>query len=255
MTFGLAGRILTELAALRPDAALTLGGVGDPTSHPEMVRIVRHAKKVGIGAVHIRTDLVCDPAQLDAILESGADIISVDLMAHTQETYRTLMGADFYSQVRTNLEHLISRRASRTNPGGLPTPWIVPRITRCDAVYAEIEDFYDHWLLTAGAAVIDPLPHAIPGERIEPLPIPSIAASRLGRDSLTILSDGTVAPSPTDLSGDRPIGDLSKEHLADVWRRFESRHGRPPAQQIEPAPLRSLVHAGASRVARIDVGL
>lgn len=252
MTFGLAGRILTELAALRPDAALTLAGAGDPISHPELTRIIRHAKKVGIGAVHVRTDLVCDTTQLDALLESAVDVISIDLMANSAETYRTLMGADFYAQVRSNLEHLLARRASRPNSGGLPTPWVIPRITRCDTVYAELEDFYDHWLLTAGAAVIDPLPHAIPGERIEPLPIPSIAATRLSRGTLTILSDGTVAAHHNDLSGDRPIGDLNKEHLADIWRRLES---RTPSQQIEPSPLRSLVHAGASRVAQIDVGL
>lgn len=257
MAFGLAGRILTEFAQLRPDAALTIAGAGDPISHPEIIRIIRHAKRTGIAAVHVRTDLVCDTEQIDALLDSGVDVISIDLMAHSAETYRLLMGADFYAQVRANLEHLIARRATRPNAGGLPTPWIVPRITRCDAAYSEIESFYDHWLLTAGAAVIDPLPRVIAGERIEPLPIPSAAAGRLHHGVITVLSDGAVPSNAQDLSGDRPAGDLSKEHLADVWPRLESRHHRPhgSTQQIEPTPLRPLAHAGAFRAANIEAGL
>ena len=56
--------------------------------------------------------------------------------------------------------------------------WVVPRITRCDAVYEEIEAFYDHWLMQAGAAVIDPLPVPMPGQRIAPLPLPACVRAR-----------------------------------------------------------------------------
>src|SRR5690606_888365 len=59
-----------------------------------------------------------------------------------------------------------------------PERWIVPRITRCDDTYTEIEGFYDHWLNILGHAVIDPLPRAIEGQRIAPLRVPTIATHR-----------------------------------------------------------------------------
>jgi hypothetical protein len=75
---------------------------------------------------------------------------------------------------------------------GMPSAWIVPRATRRDLVYEELEDFYVRGLLTAGTSVIDPLPHAIPGERIEPLPRPANVVSRLRTSTLVVDIDGTV---------------------------------------------------------------
>lgn len=261
LPLSLAGRLLSELGHARPDAALTLYGAGDPVLHPDLVKIVSHAKKVGIAGVHIRTDLLCDEDRLDDLLHCGADVISVDLMAGSAATYQKLMGVDQFDRVRKNLEVLIERRSRRQ--AGIPVPWIVPRLTRCDAVYEEIEAFYDHWLLAAGAAVIDPLPMPIPGDRIEPLPLPTPAARRMAESSMTILCDGTVAAQAGDLSGERTVGDAGRDGLAAVWARVHRHEPKAdrPAQVIEPAgtrplpPTRPLVHAGRSRVARLDAGL
>jgi hypothetical protein len=128
--------------------------------------------------------------------------------------------------VRGNLEYLLKRRGERAGRGaggGLPTPWIVPRITRCDATYEELENFFDRWILGAGAAVIDPLPCAVPGERIEPLPLPKPAARRMARERMVILSDGRVPVDEVDLSGDRCVGDVSKHGVMPVWRELCSR--------------------------------
>jgi hypothetical protein len=80
----------------------------------------------------------------------------------------------------------------RTVERGRPHPWIVPRITRCDAVYEEIERFHDRWLMVAGSASIDPLPNAIAGQRIAPMPKPKLMVLRDAATRLTILSDGSV---------------------------------------------------------------
>ncbi len=261
MTLAMAGRILTEFAMLRPDGAVTLAGAGDPVLHPELSRIVAHAKKVGVSGVHIRTDLVCEEAQLAELLGCGADVISVDVMAGSAETYRKLMGVDLFDRVCGNVNRLIKDRAAAgRSAGGLPIPWIVPRITRCDAVYEEIESFYDNWLLAAGAAVIDPLPVSVHGDRIEPLPIPTPAAHRMTESVMTILADGTVPSNASDYSGERTIADAGRDGLAAAWGKLHARvreHHTRPAQVIEPAPVRGepWVHAGRSRVARLDTGL
>ena len=211
-----ADRILRQIGALRPDATVTLYGAGDPLLHAELPRIIAAARCAGIAAVHLRTDLLCDEATIGALLAAAPDVISVDLMAETPATYRTLMGADLFERARRNLSLLLERRAAAP-AGGLPTPWIVPRITRCDATYEEIEPFYDRWLAVAGAAVIDPLPAPQPGDRIEPLPVP-LTARRA--DRMVIRSDGTVtAGSALDFTDRRAAADLTQDTLEAAWRK------------------------------------
>jgi hypothetical protein len=236
LSLAAADRLFGEIAELRPDAALTLHGAGDPLLHPEILRIIALARKAGIAGVHLRTDLACEAVLLDRLLEADIDIISIDLMAESAPTYRAVMGADLFQRVRANAEYLVTRRDEAPAPSGVRLPWIVPRITRCEATLAEIEPFFDRWILCAGAAVIDPLPGPIAGERIEPLPVPPAAASRLARERLVVLSDGRAA-TDGDFSGERALGNALQEGLAAAWRRVCSRRaeaiiepfGRPQA--------------------------
>jgi hypothetical protein len=245
MPLGLAERILTEFGRLRHDGALTLGGAGDPLLHPDLLRIVHLARRAGVAGVHIRTDLLCEREQLDALLEA-ADVISIDLMAESAHVYRVLMGADQFQRVRGNLEYLLMQRGEprRSVPNSPPVPWIVPRMTRCDAVYEELESFFDRWVLAAGAAVIDPLPARQPQERIEPLPVPRRAVQRLARERMVILSDGRVPADESDLSGERCIGDV-RQGLMPVWRMLGAR--RFDGVESSPFNVDAVVHGSAAR--------
>jgi hypothetical protein len=60
----------------------------------------------------------------------------------------------------------------------LPRTWIVPRLTRCDETYGDIEGFCDRWLLTLGACAIDALEVERASDRIAPLPVPAITSER-----------------------------------------------------------------------------
>jgi hypothetical protein len=216
MTGSLLERILSPLGAARSDLAVTFAGAGDPMLHPELPRFIAMAREAGAAAVHVRTDLIAQPAGLDALLEAGPDVISVDVMSTDPEVYRSLMGIDRMVHVRGNLETMAKRRAEA---GRLRRPWIVPRITRCDAVYEQVERFYDSALMQLGAVVIDPLPQAIPGQRIEPLPRPADAARRHDLESLTILSDGSMPLVDADLRCEHPVASVARDTVADAWRR------------------------------------
>ncbi len=217
MTVETAERVIRELCGVRADLAVTFGGAGDPLLHPQWRRMVAMARESGAAGIHIRTDLVGPPEDVDALLDTGVDVISVDMMAHTRETYRRVMGQDAFAQVRSNLDRLLSRRQT---VDGIAIPWVVPRITRCDATYTEIEPFFDHWLLTAGAAVIDPLPRAIAGERIEPLPRPRSAIQRRHRLGMLVLSNGTVPLDERDVTAEWALGDAARESVTSLWRRL-----------------------------------
>ncbi len=222
MTRDAARALLSEFGAARSDAAVTFAGAGDPILHPELSDLVRWARDRGVAGVHVRTDLVCSRDRLDALIDAAPDVISVDVMGDSAATYRSMMGADLFEVVRTNMEHLLSRR---TALDGLPLPWVVARITRCDGVYEEIESFYDRWLALTGAAVIDPLPAQIPGQRIEPLPVPAGAARRAWEGRMLVLCDARVPAGEHDLAGESPVADALRDGVAGAWRKLV-RHRR-----------------------------
>ena len=229
MSASLATRLVESFGRIRSDGVLHLGpvahglgnkagGAGDPLLHSAWADITRAAKAVGVACVHVRTDLIAPDGDVDRlaqeILDSGVDVLSVDLLAETPETYRALTGTDHFDLVRRTLGRLLELRAERLPDATLPTPWIVPRITRCEAVYAEIEPFYDRWLMLAGACVIDALP-AESGDRYEPLPVPASAAARMSAELMRVASDGTAEGCSVPELG-----------LAGAWREITRLRGR-----------------------------
>jgi hypothetical protein len=107
-------------------------------------------------------------------------VISIDLVADEARTYESLTGRSDYDLIRGGVEVLVNEaRRDESAGAGMPSRWIVPRITRCDAVLDEIERFHDRWLLFAGACVIDAPPQSMSGPRIEALPLPRLARRRL----------------------------------------------------------------------------
>ena len=176
---------LAQLGSRAARAAITFRGVGrDLLDHPhwrELINVARNTLGPHGGPVHVRTHLRAEPAAIDSLLAAEPEVISVDLMAEDQATYTQVAGTDAFRAVRANMQRLLDAR--RPLPGGGFSPWIVPRLTRRDAVYEHIEPFFDRWTMLCGWAVIDPLPAPNPRERIAPLPPPRLARER--RDALT----------------------------------------------------------------------
>ncbi len=220
MPRALAEQLISAAAALRDDLVISFEGAGDPLLHPEWRAIAEHARSLTSRGIHIRTDLLCDAPALDALLDGAVDIVSVNLMAQSATIYEQLMGVDGF---RRALEHLDALLKRRTTFEGLPSLWVAPRITRCDAVYEELETFYDKWLLLAGAAVIDPLPNAAPDQRITPLALPRPAALREARNTMFVRSDGAVTLPALGGPHTETIADLSREPLEAVWPRLLER--------------------------------
>ena len=216
----LAARLVREQSRGRADAMLTLGGAGDPLLHPAWREIVMTARASSIACLHVRTDLLVGEDVLESLLhpDTMPDVISVDLLAHDAVTYQSITGVDAYALARGNLESLLERRAAMG--GSFGTPWIVPRITRCDAVYEQIEPFFAEWTMRTGACVIDPMPRAQAGERISPLPLPPGVPGATSRDAMLVLADGSVPLAFDDFAGDRLIGRADQDGLGDVWRRI-----------------------------------
>jgi hypothetical protein len=103
----------------------------------------------------------------------------------------------------------------------MPTQWLVPRILRCDANYEVLDDFYQSWLMDAGACVIDPLPAARAGERIAPLDMPLLARTIRAHTQLRVHADSSV--HAWDVSGVlRELGSLKTSGIIELWRTHVS---------------------------------
>jgi hypothetical protein len=217
-----AARLFKNFASTNPQGVLTLFGRGDPLLHPELPAIIRAARDARIPGIHLRTDATADEAAIEALLAASPDVISVDLYATTEPTYSALTQTPHFSRALVNTQRLLDgRRFVR----GLPHPWIVPRITRRDAVYEEVEGFYDRALFFACAGVIDPMPRPIAGERIAPLPKPRGTVERDAGSRMFIRCDGLVIADETDIDAKQhePVGNALMEGIAPVWSRLMER--------------------------------
>lgn len=163
-------------------------------AHPRFFDILAAARRAAGGSlcVHVRTDLCGDAEVIDRLCAAEPDIVSVDCHADSAEVYSKLTGreAAAYARLRSNLERLMDAR--RVVDGALRMPMVVPRLTRRDAVYEQVEHWYDRHLLACGWAVLDALESQVAGERITPLPLPDAARLRLGLHGVVVHADGRV---------------------------------------------------------------
>jgi hypothetical protein len=193
LTMNDANTLIRDACSIRDDVSIVFDGVGDPLMHPSALSFAQLAKEDGALSVELRTDLLREGIDAKELLESGVDILSVDILAEQSETYKSLTGQDrledVYARVQTIFDELRSGFRDGSQSGDV---WFVPRMTRCDAVYNEIESFYDKWLMLCGSAVLDPLPQRVSNQRIQRLPIPASRQYQLDRNTMYVGSDGTV---------------------------------------------------------------
>lgn len=207
---------------------LTLGAPAltliDPAQeHPALADLVRAARSAGIEHVHVRTALLGTPDQVKALLDSAPSVLSVDLVSPRASDFGTLAAPlarrhalqpeEAFARSRANLDLAAAQRTLDPD-SHLHTPWIVPRLTKRDAVLDVMEDIYDIALMRYSAAVIDPPPDT--GDRLTPLPLPRTAIRRRRLRRLEIGPDGCCT-LPTGASVD-----VAASGLLTAWRLLRS---------------------------------
>lgn len=195
--------LLKEHTRSREDAVVVLDGPGDPLMHPGVLDIVRLADELGAACVHLRTDLLREGLSAADLAESGMGVLSVDLLATDPATYAQLTGLDRHAAVMNRLAEIASARSA--GPGGLSAPWVMPRMTKCDATLEEVEGFYGSCLMAYGAAAIDPVPFG--KGAIRALPVPADRAAQIERSVVRVRCDGAVCNALW-----RPLGVVNAFH-------------------------------------------
>ena len=203
----------------------------------------------GVWGVHVRTRLRCDEDALRLLLASAPDVVSVDLVSDDALTYARLEGVDGHALAQANLQKLLERRAPGTH--GPSRAWVVPRLTRRDAVHDEVEAFALRWTMLAGHALLDPLPGPddLPGARIAPLPWPATYRARAGRTTLRIDADGRATLLHPPGVAARGV-DVSRITLAQAWRTLMAEDAaRGGGAGSASGPHVETKHAPAARLA------
>jgi len=201
--------IIEQSAALNPALAITLGSDrSDAMLHPGVFDAIDAAVRAGL-SMHIRTELRCDAGAVDRLAASGVHIVSIDLHAGSRETYRRVRGVDHYDRVVENIDRLLRARG----------PLVVPRLLKRDAVYEEVEGFFDRATLVCSWAVLDQFGERPEGERLQPLGKPVQTARRDWRSRMLIDGSGEV---PADEIGRAGWAATIGEHsLVDAWRALQ----------------------------------
>ncbi len=218
----LALNIIHSCAQLPDPPALTLTaggeGGGDALAHPDIIPIIRAARDANLPAIHVRSSLRPDcitDAQFTSFLENHtADIISLDLVAATEETYRAITNRDHFQTVYARAEQLIK---ARTITRSIPSPFVIPRITRRDEVHSELEPFFDKWLYLTASATIDP-PAPDTTNRIKPITKPRHAITRDLLTRMPIDCAGSVLSCEHLCDEQSAIASLADSSIADAWR-------------------------------------
>lgn len=235
MELAQAQSLISQARTLRDDCSLLIAGRGDPLMHDDVFEVIQHANQSGFSSTELRTDLLDQTINQrftpDQLINSGIGVLSVDLLANTPKLYQQMTGSNQFDAILNTMQALFNERTKASSP--LPTPWIVPRITRCDAVYVDLLGFYDRWLTVCGCAIIDPPPPGTPG-RIQQLQIPDQRAQQLDERVLRIAADGQVLDQHH-----HPIGSINAIELGVQEAYLQMRQALQGHQDLhaEPKPI------------------
>jgi radical SAM protein with 4Fe4S-binding SPASM domain len=221
MAADVARKVIDE-AARADDVRLTFAGVGDPLLHPELLPILQHARRAGVQAIAVETDLQCDnDVVLSALGRTGlADVISVMLPAMSAGTYTAVMGDCSIREPLEAMRRLLAHRAEAKR--GVPI--VVPTFVKCHANFVEMEAWYDQWLNALGTAVIRG-PTACGGlVDVDAIGLADMSPPRRQpcvrlESRVVVLSDGRVVPCEEDVLGRQTLGDASKQSLDEIWQQ------------------------------------
>jgi len=235
-------RIAQQLGAM-DDVALTLGGLGDALLHPQWQSLTRAAQEAGVFGIAITTDLLCEKATLDALLQSPIDVVLVHVNAYSAATYQTMMGVDRFDDVFENLRYLLEQRRhlAESGKGEIGLPWLVPSLVKTPAAVDEIEPFFDRWMRPLGVQpMLAPaqtgcgkMPALSPAAMTPPRRVP---CRQLGR-RMTILAEGTVALCDQDWLGEAALGNTADEALTAIWQRVDKPRQTHEAEQWDELAL------------------
>jgi hypothetical protein len=163
--------------------------IADAGSSAEALVFAAMVREAGAMGVHLRVGIDAAEALSVEHIAASVDVLSID--ATPEDATRAL---DVDGWMRRFGAIVTSARAAGTR--GARGLWVIPRLTRFDGVYAQVEAFFAQGLALAGWCVLDGLAAPREGERIRGLALPPTARARDERTRMHVCASGEVLDQP-----------------------------------------------------------
>jgi MoaA/NifB/PqqE/SkfB family radical SAM enzyme len=110
-------RVLAGIRTLPEPPTLFFGGLGEPFTHPDLLDMIREAKRLEASVEVISNGILLDEARATALIDLGLDTLWISVDGASPECYADVRRRDDLPRVMANLERLrdlkIRRRTAR----------------------------------------------------------------------------------------------------------------------------------------------
>jgi MoaA/NifB/PqqE/SkfB family radical SAM enzyme len=114
-------RVLAAIRALPEPPTLFFGGLGEPFTHPDLLDMIREAKRLEASVEVISNGILLDEARATALIDLGLDTLWVSVDGASPECYADVRRGDDLPRVMANLERFrdlkIRKRTDRPTLG------------------------------------------------------------------------------------------------------------------------------------------
>ncbi len=206
-------RLVAEIAAVTPEAVISLGYRGDPALHPELPRLIDTVQRHSGIQLYVETSgLGWSDTHIAALQSPSVAAVIVELDTVDAERYGELRGEGFAEAMKC------MDRFLQVIPGRL-----YAQATRMQDTEWELQAFFRHWDAVDGVTPLIQKYNSWAGRlddrRVMDLaPLHRIPCWHLQRD-MVIRLNGDVPRCFQDLQGEGHRGNVFVEGIEPVWER------------------------------------
>lgn len=214
---------------------------GEPLLHPDLSKMVRYAKDVGVMDVYFNTNAVkLDEKYIRSLIDAGLDRISISFEGFTKEVYEKNRVGAVFEKVVKNIELLrdIKKEMGSDKPLVRIQTVLVPEIRN------NPQDYAAFWATRSDeVAYLDMKDEE--GNPDHRGIVSNWACPQLFQ-RLTITWEGTIIPCVHDIFEWMPLGNIESTTIKSAWlsageRQYRSLHQQGRAHEInscDRCPLR-----------------
>jgi MoaA/NifB/PqqE/SkfB family radical SAM enzyme len=216
MSMALYEKILTD--AKGSVEFMWLHGYGEPLINKNIYQMINQAEEAGIRAGISTNATLLDETAGQALLDSRLSLLLLCLDGATKETFESIrIGADFEGVTANIVRFAAMRRARRSNLK------VSLQMINMTANQTEQRAFLEQWK-DAGLDSVQAKDLVVwanyDGGSVQIAPPPPPTPGSLCCDpwvGFIVLADGGVIPCCNDYAATMPLGDLTRQSLAEVW--------------------------------------
>jgi MoaA/NifB/PqqE/SkfB family radical SAM enzyme len=208
---------------------LRISGGGEPMLHPQVVKLLTYAKKVGCRIGLITNGSAFTEKSTAALLEAGVDMIEFSVDARDAETYDRVRKGLKWERLLRNSRRMIEFRDRLRSPSKIVASGVNQQGVDIDAVEEfwrseiGVDNFIKRKFLTwgvntrlDGSGSADPAPYL----DTDDVPCPFIF------ERLNVDSRGNVMVCGYDIAANTSTGNVNTQSIIEIWHGDGFRHYR-----------------------------